>query len=68
MHRSDERSLVECAACGANVDIDLGRSFALGPASALCFECALERGGRFDEATDSWVETPSLSDVAQDDH
>lgn len=68
MHRSDEQNLVECAACGVQVDINLGRSFTLGSSSALCFECAIERGGSFDEQTDRWTETPRVSDVARDDH
>jgi len=67
MHRSEAGDLVECAACGATVDARAGGSYAIGTESALCFDCAIGRGGKFDAGEDRWVEPPRVSDLARED-
>jgi hypothetical protein len=67
MHRSEAREGVACAACGTVVDLVGGNAYAYGSESALCFDCAVERGGRFDAQQDRWVEAPGLADLARED-
>ena len=66
MHRSEGQDLVECAACGATCwKRGAAASYAFGDQSALCFDCALGRGGKFDAGEDRWVEAPRISDLAR---
>jgi len=67
MHRSEAEEMVECAACGATVDTRGTSCFAFGSESALCFDCAVGRGGRFDSGQDRWVEAPRVSDLAREE-
>ena len=67
MHRSEAAELMDCAACGATVDVRGARAYAFGTASALCFECALGRGGSYDAAEDRWIEAPRISDLAREE-
>jgi hypothetical protein len=67
MHRSEAGELVDCAVCGATVDVRGGRAYVFGGGGALCFECAVGRGGSFDAAQDRWVEAPRISDLPRDD-
>lgn len=60
MHRSESDELTSCVACGAEVSIALDRSYALDEQHALCMQCALSRGGRYDEHQDRWIELPRL--------
>jgi hypothetical protein len=66
MHRSEERNLARCADCRAEIDPGRDRGFGLGAGSALCFECALRRGGVWDETHDRWSEEPSLRGLARE--
>jgi hypothetical protein len=61
MHRSEERNLARCAECNAEIDPGRERGFGLGGGGALCFECAVRRGGVYDEVHDRWAEEPSLA-------
>jgi hypothetical protein len=60
MHRSEEEERVACAACGASVDPGTDRGFVAADGSVLCFDCALARGGAWDDDEDRWREEPSL--------
>jgi hypothetical protein len=55
--RSEARS---CAACGATLEGDGDRAFEFGDENLLCFECAVARGGRYDESRDAWEPGPDL--------
>jgi recombinational DNA repair protein (RecF pathway) len=55
MHRSETREFESCADCGAEVTPGRERAYAFGPGSFLCFECALRRGGSYDETHDRWT-------------
>ncbi len=64
MHRTEEQFLVICEACGAEVDADMDRVFPCDTETFLCFECAVARGGVFDEGTSRWVVSPEALEVA----
>ncbi len=54
MHRSEVRELRACADCGAEISPARDRGYGLGGEAFLCFDCAIRRGGRWDEAHDRW--------------
>lgn len=62
MHRSETREIIDCADCGAAISRG-ERSYALGQETALCWECAVRRGGSYDEAGDRWLEAPATDDL-----
>jgi len=66
VHRSEESDITLCADCGAEIAPEAERGFGLGGATALCFECAVRRGGRWDEAHDRWVTEPSLAGLGRE--
>jgi recombinational DNA repair protein (RecF pathway) len=66
MHRSEERQLTRCAECDTEIDPGRERGFGLGGGGALCYECALRRGGRYDEVQDRWVEEPQLGGLGRE--
>jgi hypothetical protein len=49
-----------CIACGKSIDASTARAFAYGEGDLLCWSCALERGGVFDEDREDWVRPPDL--------
>lgn len=63
MHRSETTEFVACAECGAEISPALERAYAFGEGAALCWACALRRGGTYDEAEDRWVEPPATADL-----
>jgi hypothetical protein len=69
MHRSEALDLVSCLSCGAEVSLAVDRVFALTEDAAICFACAVRRGGSYSEAHDQWTKPPNLSglrDIAPD--
>jgi hypothetical protein len=67
MHRSEDRELVSCALCGAEIRPATDRAYQITSRSVLCFDCALERGGRYDEVRDVWSTLPRADDVRTDE-
>lgn len=61
MHRSENESLASCAVCGAAVAPGTDRAFVGAGGRVLCFDCALARGGAWDDDRDRWSEVPSLA-------
>lgn len=61
--RSEETALAWCADCGAELDPEVERGFRFGEQRALCFACAVRRGGTWDEAHDRWADEPDLADL-----
>jgi hypothetical protein len=51
----------ECDECGGNVESDGTPAFLLEDECALCFECALRRGGHYDFAHAVWFVSPDLT-------
>jgi hypothetical protein len=62
----EETELSECAECGMEIDLHRDRYFAFSDQGFLCFECAIERGGAYDEHDDSWAVCPDVSSFADD--
>ena len=65
MHRSEARDLVSCLACGAEVSLGVDRVFAVSEETALCFACAVRRGGSYSEAHDRWTNAPNLNGLRE---
>ncbi|MDD9943160.1 MAG: hypothetical protein OXU20_19115 [Myxococcales bacterium] len=61
MHRSETYELVQCVSCGAEVSAGRDRTFTFGEDSALCFSCAVARGGKYDELHDHWEPLPNVA-------
>jgi hypothetical protein len=66
MHRSEETTLLTCSDCGTEVRPAADRLFSFGERGVLCFDCALRRGGSYDEVHDLWSRDPHLEDLAPD--
>ncbi len=66
MHASEAHQFEFCASCGAEVQIARDRGYALDAERVLCFPCAVQRGGSYDEHRDLWVEAPDLANLARD--
>lgn len=64
MHRSEGYDLVRCLQCGAEVSSSRDRAYALRDDAVLCMACALQRGGRYDEHRDDWVEPPRVDGLS----
>ncbi len=67
MHRSEQAEVVSCAACGAEVSVRSDRVFTFGTESALCWECSVRRGGRYDGTHERWEQAPDLADLADEE-
>ena len=67
MHRTEADQLVSCLACGAEISLESDRPFVLSEAHALCFGCALQRRGHYDEAHDTWTRAPDLEGLRLDE-
>lgn len=63
MHSDESRELIDCAACGAVIAPETDRACEIADEVFLCWQCALARGGRFDEAEDRWTAMPNAADV-----
>jgi hypothetical protein len=63
MHRSETTEFVSCSDCGADVSSGLDREFEFGESQVLCFDCALRRGGSYDESRDRWSVVPTIDDI-----
>lgn len=67
MHRSETLELATCAICGAEIAPARDRCYAAGSDTFLCFACATQRGGTWDELQDRWLEAPDTSGFPQRD-
>jgi hypothetical protein len=63
MHRSETAGEADCSACGASVASGRSREFEFGESLVLCFDCAIRRGGCYDDALDRWSEVPAIDDL-----
>lgn len=55
-----------CADCGAEIS-ETERTYAVSDDSVICFECAVRRGGAYDELHDRWVTEPKTDDLLERD-
>jgi hypothetical protein len=60
MYESETYDQTQCLQCGASISIARDRAYPLGDDEALCFSCALARGGRYDDLHDRWTAAPSV--------
>jgi hypothetical protein len=47
------------------MDVAAERGFPVGSDAALCFRCAVSRGGRWDEAQQRWTVEPDYADLGE---
>jgi hypothetical protein len=52
-----------CFDCGNPVDLAADRLYAFGTDGVLCMECALRRGGAWDEERERWTVPPRVDDL-----
>ncbi len=60
MSENDRESVEICGDCGGAFEPIAERGFRFGGSGALCYACALRRGGTYDEAHDRWVVEPGI--------
>ncbi len=63
MHRSERDQSSVCSDCGTEFLPSSQPGFFFGARGSLCWDCALRRGGRYDDTYDRWVEDPSIDDL-----
>ncbi len=63
MHREESAQLATCCDCGTSVAVGPDRAYAFGAESVLCWDCALRRGGRWDDEEDRWSQPPRVDDL-----
>jgi len=61
--RREELEGGSCASCGAELGGPGDRSYVLDQRAALCWECALKRGGSYDPDEDRWTVAPRVADL-----
>lgn len=54
---------VDCRSCGRRVDVDAEVTYGFGESDLICFECAVDRGARYDIDEDRWQSEPRLDDL-----
>lgn len=55
-----------CIVCGARVSEAAQDAFGFGTENVLCWECATERGGRYDAERDTWDVEPDLEGLVDE--
>jgi hypothetical protein len=58
-----EDQQVLCSDCGMDLGVDLVHAYLGSAGVQLCWECALARGGAFDERRERWNPPPDISDL-----
>ena len=54
-----------CSSCGAPLDGQEDRAYYFGESGALCWRCAIDRGGVYDADQERWAERPDVSDLLE---
>jgi hypothetical protein len=63
MEREELEELTECWDCGATVSPSEDPVYEFAENQALCFECALRRGGEYDAHEERWTVAPNVQDL-----
>lgn len=66
MDQCELRELVDCVLCGSDVSLGLDCAYAMSVDAALCFSCAVCRGGVYDESRHTWIALPDTGGLATD--
>ncbi len=57
---------IECADCGElTLESEPGEAYPLPDGRILCRECAVRRGGAWDEAEERWRVEPAVDDLLE---
>lgn len=67
MRREELHQIVNCVDCGSPVDVARERGYRSVGDWALCWECAIRRGARFDHNEDRWTDPPDLTGLPPTD-
>ena len=65
MPNDQNEEFVSCLECGASVAPAVDRVFPVGCEDVICMECALKRGGIYDENEDRWETEPRIDDLLE---
>lgn len=65
MHREEAEQYAACADCGAQILPSADRGYAFGAQGALCWSCAIRRGGSYDADQDRWTVAPEVADLQE---
>ena len=65
MPNGRNEEFVSCLDCGASVAPAVDRVFPVGCEDVICMECALKRGGIYDEGEDRWETEPQIDDLLE---
>jgi recombinational DNA repair protein (RecF pathway) len=68
MHSLESVELTHCCECGTMVYPATDRAFGVDEDEFLCVECAIRRGGVYDELWDRWAVPPNLSGIPHERH
>ena len=60
MRRSQHEDVLPCVGCGVETAVAVERGFAINAETVICFECAVQRGGRWDEERALWSSEPDV--------
>lgn len=68
MTTRDERDegLGPCTDCGQDIGLEASGSYEGTEGVALCWACALRRGGVYDADRDRWLVTPEVGDLGDE--
>jgi hypothetical protein len=61
MNSEDWNQETECADCGATISPMTDRAFGFDDDTYLCFACATERGGVYDDRDEVWTVFPDVT-------
>ena len=62
MDPDDDDPGLRCEMCGDEIeDVALERGYMFAEDQAICYVCAIARGGSYDAHRDTWVRAPNLT-------
>ena len=65
MQESEAGQLVHCADCDDEIVSGRERSYEYSEEGEICFDCAIRRGGVYDEPHDRWAVAPAVRDLLE---
>lgn len=63
MHDQEWNELIECCDCGATINTETDRGYAVNDVEQLCFACAVRRGGSYDIGHETWAVPPDVTGI-----
>lgn len=67
MTNETSEEFASCADCGCSLDPALERGYGRED-WVLCWRCAVQRGGSYDENEDTWTVEPRVHDLLASEH